>query len=850
MFRVTVKGLLAHKFRLAATALAVMLGVAFMAGTLVLTDTIGKTFDDLFADVYEGTDAVARGEAAFSNPEGAGDVRGRVDASLVDTVAGVDGVATADGIIQGYARIIDKDGDPIGDPEMGAPTFGGNWNESSDLNPFRIVAGQPPRADNEIVIDKKSADDAGFRVGDTVTVLAQGPPQQLELSGIARFGDADSPGGASYVLFTTEAAQRLVAEPGKFDSVAAVADEGVSQRELAGRISEVVPSGVEVVTGDEITTESQNDIEENLTFFNTFMFIFAVVALLVGSFIIFNTFSITVAQRTRENALLRAIGASRRQVLGSVLVEALVVALVASLIGLVVGLVVAAGLKALLAGFGFDIPSGAVVITPRTIIVSLVVGMLVTVVAALSPARKAGKVAPVAAMRDVAVGSTGYGSKLRVVVGGVVLALGVVSLLGGLFGGGSSALPLVGLGVLFVFFGVSILGRTIALPLSRMIGALLPRLRGITGTLARENAMRNPKRTAATASALMIGVGLIAFISIFAASTKTSFNAAIDESFTGDFVIDSGAFGTGGLDPALVGQVDDLPEVRAASGVRVGAAEISGGPEQVIGLDPANAFDIIDVRQLQGDSADLDRNSIAVFEDVADDDNLAIGDTVVVLFKDTGRQELTVAMIYGENELAGDYLLGIDAYEANFADQYDAFVFVDKADGASPASALAAVERVADNYPGADVRDRTGFKERLTEPVDQLLGLIYVLLLLAIVIALLGIGNTLALSILERTRELGLLRSVGMSRSQLRSTIRWESVIIALQGTVLGLAIGLFFGWALVQALRDEGIDHFTIPYGTLLIVIVVAGFAGVLAAILPARRAAKLDVLRAIVTE
>jgi putative ABC transport system permease protein len=850
MFRVTVKGLLAHKFRLAATALAVMLGVAFMAGTLVLTDTIGKTFDDLFADVYEGTDAVAREEAAFSNPEGAGDVRGRVDASLVDTVAGVDGVATAEGIIQGYARIIDNDGDPIGDPEMGAPTFGGNWNESSDLNPFRIVAGEPPRADNEIVIDKKSADDAGFRVGDTVTVLAQGPPHQLELSGIAKFGDADSPGGASYVLFTTEAAQRLVAEPGKFDSVAAVADEGVSQRELAGHISEVVPSGVEVVTGDEITTESQNDIEENLSFFNTFMFIFAVVALLVGSFIIFNTFSITVAQRTRENALLRAIGASRRQVLASVLVEALVVALFASLIGLVVGLAVAAGLKALLAGFGFDIPSGAVVITPRTIIISLVVGVLVTVVAALSPARKAGKVAPVAAMRDVAVGSTGYGSKLRVVVGGVVLALGVMSLLGGLFGGGSGARPLVGLGVLFVFFGVSILGRTIALPLSRMIGALLPRLRGITGTLARENAMRNPKRTAATASALMIGVGLIAFISIFAASTKTSFNAAIDESFTGDFVIDSGAFGTGGLDPALVGKVNDLPEVRAASGVRVGAAEISGGPKQVIGLDPANAFDIIDVRQLQGDSADLDRHSIAVFEDVADDDDLAIGDTVAVRFKDTGRQELTVAMIYGENELAGDYLLGIDAYEANFTDQYDAFVFVDKADDANPASALAAVERVADDYPGADVRDRTGFKERLTEPVDQLLGLIYVLLLLAIVIALLGIGNTLALSILERTRELGLLRSVGMTRSQLRSTIRWESVIIALQGTVLGLAIGLFFGWALVQALHDEGIDHFTIPYRTLLIVIVVAGFAGVLAAILPARRAAKLDVLRAIVTE
>jgi putative ABC transport system permease protein len=850
MFRVTVKGLLAHKSRLAITALAVMLGVAFMAGTLVLTDTIRKTFDDLFGDVYQGTDAVARGEAAFSNPGGAGDVRGRVDASLVDTVSAVDEVATAEGIVQGYARIIDKNGDAIGDPEAGAPTFGGNWNESPDLNPFVLVAGQPPRADNEIVIDKKSADDAGFQVGETVTVLVHGPPQQLLLSGIAKFGDADSPGGASYVLFTTPAAQRLVAEPGKFDSVAAVADPGVSQRQLADRIDAVVPTGVEVVTGEEITAESQNDIEANLSFFSTFMLIFAVVALLVGSFIIFNTFSITVAQRTRENALLRAIGASKRQVLGSVVIEALIVAVVASLVGLVVGLAVAAGLKALLAGLGFDLPGGSLVITPRTVVISLIVGVVITVVAALSPARKAGKVPPVAAMREVAVGSTGYGSKLRIVVGCVVLGVGVLALLAGLFGGGSGALPLVGVGALSVFFGVSILGRTVALPLSRAIGALLPRLRGITGTLARENAMRNPKRTAATASALMIGVGLIGFISIFAASTKASLNATIDKSFTGDFVIDSGAFGTGGLDPGLAAGVNDVPEVEAAAGVRVGAAQINGRPEQVIGVDPATAFDVIDVQPIQGDAAALDQNSIALFKDVADADNLAIGDTVPVVFKDTGPQELTVAMIYGENQLAGDYLLGIDTYEANFTDQYDAFVFINKADGVSTAGALAAIQRVANDYPGSDVRDRTGFKKDLSRPVDRLLNLIYVLLLLAVVIALLGIGNTLALSILERTREVGLLRSVGMTRPQLRSTIRWEAVIIAIQGTLLGLVIGLFFGWALVRALSDEGIDHFQIPWLTLAIVLVLAGLAGVLAAILPARRAAKLDVLRAIVTE
>jgi putative ABC transport system permease protein len=629
-----------------------------------------------------------------------------------------------------------------------------------------------------------------------------------------------------------------------------VADSGVSQQEITDRLARVVPDGTEVLTGQEITEESQSDLKENLSFFNTFILVFAVVALLVGSFIIFNTFSITVAQRTRENALLRAIGASDRQVLGSVLGEAVIIAVLASIIGLGAGIGVAALLKALLAGFGFELPGSGVVLTAQTVIISIVVGVVITLVAALSPARKAGRVPPVAAMRDVAVGSTGYGSKLRIAVGVVMLGLGVASLLGGLFGGGGSALALVGLGVLLVFFGVSVLGRTVALPLSRAIGALLPRLRGITGNLARENAMRNPKRTAATASALMIGVALIGFISILAASTRTSINASIDKAFTSDFVVNPGTFGIGGLDPQLAERVNDLPEVEAASGVRFGAVEIDGSTEEVLGVDPASTFELVDVERLQGSPDDLGRDAIAVFEDVADEDGLAIGDTVQVNFKDTGVQPLRVVMIYGEDEPAGDYLIGRAAYEANFAEQFDTFVFVRKAADVEAGQALAAVQRVADDFPGAEVQDRTGFKEDLTEPVNQILGLVYALLALAVVIALLGIGNTLALSILERTREVGLLRSVGMTRSQLRSTIRWESVIIALQGTLLGILIGIFFGWALVRALRDEGIDQFTVPFGTLLIVIVLAALAGVVAAVLPARRAAKLDVLRAIVAE
>ena len=850
MFKVTVKGLLAHKFRLVATALAVMLGVAFMAGTLVLTDTISKTFDELFGDVFQDTDAVVRQEAAFAGTQGGADQRGRVDASLERTVAGVEGVALAEGTIQGYARLVDKDGDPMGDPGMGAPTFGGNWSDSPDLNPFTIVDGGPPGADDEVVIDKKSADDGEFRVGDTTTVLVQGPPQQVRISGIVKFGEADSPGGASFVLFTTPVAQRLVAEAGRFDGVSVVAENGLSQREIADRIARVVPEGIEVVTGEEITTENQDDIKEGLSFFNVFMLVFAVVALLVGSFMIFNTFSITVAQRTREHALLRAIGATRRQVLGSVLVEALLVGILASLIGLAVGLGVAVGLKALLAGFGIDIPAGGVVFRPRTVVVSLIVGIGVTLLAALAPARKAGRIPPVAAMREVATGSSGYGSKLRILIGVGVLALGVASLMAGLFGGGGSALPMVGLGVLLVFFGVSVLGRTIALPLSRAIGAPLPRLRGITGALARQNAMRNPKRTAATASALMIGVGLVGFITILAASTRASINGTIDKAFTGDLAIDSGTFDVGGLDPALARRINALPEVDVATGLRLGTAEVNGEVTTLQGVDPATAFEIVNVEPLRGDPVALGADDIAVFEDVAESEDLEVGDTVPVVFKDTGREELTVAMIYGENQPIGDYLLGLDAYEANFADQFDSLIFIDTADGVSMPTALAAVERVTDEFPGAEVQDRTEYKEEQTAFVNQLLGLVYALLTLAIVIALLGIGNTLALSILERTRELGLLRAVGMTRSQLRSTVRWESVIIALLGTLLGLVVGVFFGWALVQALSDEGIDRLRIPFGTLAFVVVLAGLAGVVAAILPARRAARLDVLRAIVTD
>jgi putative ABC transport system permease protein len=850
MLFVTIKGLIAHKFRLFATALAVTLGVAFMSGTLVLTDTVSRTFDDLFGDVYQQTDAVVRGEEIFDGGVNVGAQRGRIDEAVLATVRSVPGVAEAQGGVFGYARLIGSDGEALGNPATGAPTIGLNWSDSARLNPFQIVDGGPPASDDEVVIDARSAEIGDLAVGDTTTVLVQGPPLEVTISGVARFGSVKTPGGSTVVMFRETVAQALVAEPGMFDDISVVASEGVTQRELVASIREVLPAGAEAVTGEAVTKETQAEVRRSLAFFNTFMLVFAVVALLVGAFMIFNTFSITVAQRTRENGLLRALGAGRRQLMVAVLLEALAVGLIASLLGLVGGLGVAAALQQLLKSLGMLDSLGGVVFAPSTVVISLAAGVGVTLLAAVSPARKAAKVPPIAAMQAGLSGSTGYGSRQRVYVGTGVLLLGLLSLLGGLFGSVDNALLFVGAGALLVFFGVSILGRTVSLPLSRVIGWPLPRVRGVTGEIARGNAMRNPKRTAASASALMIGVGLVGFITIFVSSAKASQNEAIDSSFTGDIVITSGGGLMGGVDPGLAQQVNALPEVAYATGMRQGFASVGDQVEIVTGVNTATAFDVLDIQPIEGQRADLSRFDIAVSKDVADDRGLSVGDTLDVAFKDTGPQQLRLAMIYRQDAVVGPYLLGMPAYDGNFTARYDQQVVVQQSPEVSQAAALAAVERAASAYPGVSVLDREGYKAELAAPFDQMLALIYALLGLAIVIALLGIGNTLALSIFERTREIGLLRAVGMTRSQLRSAIRWESVIIALQGTVLGLGIGVFFGWSMVRALDDEGLTAFQLPVTSMAAIVVLAALAGMLAAVGPSRRAARLDVLKAVVSE
>ncbi len=853
MFKVTLKTLRARKFRLISTGFAVVLGIGFLAGTLVLTSTISSTFDSLFADAFKGVDAAVRGEKVFEGDatQGQEDARSPVPVSAVATVAAVDGVAVASGYIEtNYAQLVGADGEPVGSQNSG--TYGANWLGDTPLNSYTLDAGRGPEADDEIVLDRGGARDGGVGVGDQVTVLNALGSETYTVVGIAAFGDEDTAGGRHYIFFTDEQARVLANQPDAYDSILAAADDGVSQSELRDRIAEVVPSGTEVITGAELTEESQSEIKNALSIFNTFLVVFAVIALLVGSFIIYNTFSILVAQRTRELALLRALGASRGQVRSSVLLEALVVGIVASAVGIVAGVGLSILLKAALSGFGLDLPASGVVLTSDTVVTCMIAGVVVCLASALFPARRASKVPPVAAMSGLLVEDSAS-SPGRIVAGVLVLLFGAWNLFLGLSGrAGDGSLGAVGLGAAIVFIGVAMLGPVFARPISAFIGWPLPRLRGISGTLARENAMRNPRRTSTTASALMIGVGLVILITILVSSLKASINTTIDNTFKADFTITTDSF-TGGLSPDLTRQLNELPEVAAATGIRAVSAQVDeqGGGRSLYAVDPVAFQEVWSLDVTSGSLDDLGTNGVAIDSNLGSDKDLAVGDTLTLTFAETGTQTFTVEAIFdSDSGLFTQYLISLESVETYTSNVLDAQIVVKSADGVPAADARAAIESVTDAYPTADVLDQADYKESLAAQLNQLLALVIVLLLLAVIIALFGIANTLSLSIHERTRELGLLRAVGMTRAQLRSTVRWESVIISMLGVFLGLIIGLIFGWLAVLALEDQGLSDFRVPFGQLALVVVLGAVAGVAAAILPARRASRLDVLDAIAAD
>ncbi|MDR6975233.1 putative ABC transport system permease protein [Streptomyces sp. 3330] len=848
--RLSLASLRAHRRRFAGTFLAVFLGVAFLAGTLVMGDTLRAGFDSMFGDATTGTDAVVRGADAITTPGESQGVRQPVPTALADTVAAVPGVAAVAPDIQGAGQLVGGDGRPIGG--QGPPTLAGNWITDTQLNPYRLAEGRAPARSGEVVVNRGAAGKGGLEIGDTTT-LRTPDPVRVTIVGLATFGGED---GMAQVTFTgmtrADAEKYLTAGPGRATRLVVRAAPGLSQAELVDRLAPVLPDGVEAITGQEAAQENTDMIAGRfLTVFTTFLLVFSGVALLVATFSIHNTFAIVVAQRARENALLRALGASRRQVTGATLVEAAAVAVSASAAGLVGGVGVAAGLQALFPAIGFPFPEGDLVVGALALAVPLLVGVLVCLGSALAPAVRAGRTAPLAALRETAVDSSGA-SRSRAVTGAGLLALAVAVALAGVLV--APSVWLAGGGAVLALIAFVVLGPVASSTAVRVLGSPLDRLRGVPGGLARRNALRSPQRTAATAGALMIGVAVVSLFTVFGASLKATMDQTVSRSFAGDVAVSTPSFGAGGsgLSPRLAPALGELPEVDTAVGLGRGVAEVDGKGRALTVTDPVALRRTFDLGTVRGDLGALGTDGIAITRQEADRRRLTTGDTARLAFADGDEETFTVRAVYGRSELAGDYVITRAAWAPHRTQDADTLLAVTFADGVDTAEGKAAVEKVTARYGNPEVRTRDEYAQSSAGGIDMMLTLVYALLALAVLIALLGIANTLTLAIHERTRELGLLRAVGQTRSQLRAMVRWESVLVAAFGTAGGLVLGAFLGWVLVRA-SDGSSDSafaFALPPARLAVVALVGVGAGALAGLRPARRAARLDVLRAIATE
>ncbi|WP_406527567.1 ABC transporter permease [Streptomyces sp. I8-5] len=845
--RLSISSLRAHKRRFAGTFVAVLLGVAFLTGTLVMGDTLRASFDTMFTNANAGTDAVVRGADVITV---AGETRGTrqpVSTALVKRIERTPGVAAAAPDIQGAGQLIAADGKPIGG--QGPPTLAGNWIDDPELNPYRLAAGRAPAAPGEVVINRGAADRGGLRIGDT-TVLRTPDPVHVRIVGLATFGGQDGMGQVTYTAMTQADAEKyLTPKPGEASAIQVRAGPGTGQRELVDALRPVLPKGVEAITGQAAAAENRDMISGAfLGVFTTLLLVFSGIVLLVATFSIHNTFAIVVAQRTRENALLRALGAARRQVVVATLVEATAVAVIASAAGLAGGIGIAAGLQALFPAVGFPFPDGSLVIGAVSLLLPLAVGVLVCLGSALLPAVRAGRTAPLAALRESAVDDSGA-SRPRAVTGLVLLVASVGAALGGTL---APSVWLSAAGAVAALAAFVILGPVAATYAVRTLGAPLGRLRGVTGGLARRNALRSPRRTASTATALMIGVAVVSLFTVFGASLKATMNRTVDRSFAGDVAISAPAFGAGGsgLSPRLAPAVGRLPQVATAVGLGKGVAEVDGAGRALTVTDPAALGRVFDLGRVDGSLTGLGTNGIAVSAAEAAERGLRPGSPVRLTFTDGARQDFTVRAVYDRPELAGDYVITRRAWAPHRAQDSDSLIAVSFAPGVSTADGRAAVAKTAAAYGNPDVQTRGEYAKSSAGAIDMMLTLVYALLALAVLIALLGIANTLTLALHERTRELGLLRAVGQTRSQLRSMVRWESVLVAAFGTAGGLLLGGFLGWVLVEASAGDTAVAFDLPPLRLLAVALVGIAAGALAGLRPARRAARLDVLRAIAAQ
>jgi len=847
---VALKGLLGRKVRALLTAIAIVLGVAMISGTYVLTDTIKSAFTTVFTTVYKNTDAVVNAKSAIGNDSNGNALPPSFPESLLGKVRKLPGVADAAGGIADYAYLVGRDDKVISG--HGAPPLAYSVlpHGTQHFNPLDLVSGSWPDTPHEIAIDAHTASVAHYAVGDTIGVIARGPQQKFRISGIVKIGGVSSLGGATMAIFDFSEAQKLFHKEGKLDTIDVAAKPGTSPQQLVNEISPILPPNAQVRTGQQQAQKDTQNTNEVLSIINDFLLAFAGVALFVGAFVIANTLSITIAQRTRELATLRTLGATRRQVLRSVLLEAFLIGLFASIAGLFLGLGLAKGLNKMFVHFGLDLPQASTVFATRTVIVSLAVGVGITLLAALRPAARATRVEPISAVREGAVLPTSRFARFSLPAALLTIAASVALMLIGLFVGSLSTkerLIAIGVGAAGVFLGVAMLAKTIVPPLAHVLGFPAASMGGASGALARGNAMRNPQRTASTASALMIGLALVTLVAVLASGLKTTFEGSVNAVFSADYALTA----TDNFSPisiASASSVTKVPGVDVVSGVRAGEGRWFGNKVGVTGV-AGSISKVIDVNWTDGSQAvpgELGSNGAFITKSAAKSHHLAVGDPTE-LETPTGKTlHLVIRGIFDPPKgfsPYGDVTISTRLFDANYQNPQNVYTFVDMNGGVTPANTARLTHALA-TFPEAKIQTESEFKKNQESGIDTLLNLLYVLLSLSIVISLFGIVNTLVLTVFERTRELGMLRAVGMTRRQVRQMIRHESVITALIGAALGIPVGIVLAIMVGEAIKYPA---FTIPVGTIVVFVVAAIVAGLLAAILPARRAGRLNVLAAL---
>ena len=847
MLRFTLKSLLAHKLRFALTSFAVVLGVAFVSGSFIIADSLRATFDDIAQEVVSNVSTQVRGVAAF---EGDDDTRPPVPEELLEVVRAVEGVGYAQGAITGFPRI-SFNGELL--TTLGGPTLGFNYSSDDLTSPIKQIPGSRPPSAGELMIDEGTASRNDIAIGDVLNVRSLAEPEDFVVSGLFTFGEDDF--GAIISLFDTATAQRLFEIPGAFDTIDVRALSGITDEELTAAVAAVLPTGYEAVTSGVVEEEFTDQFSQFIDIFQYALLAFAAVALVVSAFIINNTFAIVLGQRIKELGLLRCLGATGSQVRFSVIGEALLVGVLASLTGVVAGIGVASLITWVigLAGDGAGLPTGPIILGLRTWIFSMVVGVGITLLASITPARRASSIPPIAAISDqytLAPVSSRRRSIIGIVLGVVGAALALLGVFGG--GGASDRLVPLALGALLLFLATALLSPLVARPVAQVLGLPVARLAKTPGQLARENAARNPRRTSSTASALMVGLALVAMVLVVGESFKATFASTLDTSLKADYFVQLDTQDQVGFSPQLANDLRAVEGIGTVAGYRggpgVASMRIDGVSYNVIGTPEEGLGALVDADLSEGSYSGLDSGGILVYRDPAEDLSLSAGDTISVEFP-SGTRNLNVIGIFDDATILGNWVIGITTYEQVYssASQYDTFVAANVAAGNDAADLRPAVDAVAANYPEAKLENREEFQASLEGQIDQLLLTVNALLVFAIVIASLGVVNTLMLSVFERIREIGLLRAVGMTRRQTRRMIRWEAVIVTVFGGILGVLLGLVFGFIAISALPESFISTVGVPIPSLIGIVVLCVVLGMLAAILPARRAARLNVLDAI---